>query len=141
MGVLTAILDGIVWLFTSKLGRVLIGVALVLGLLWWAHATVWQRGYDAAQTDHAKALEAAKAAQIEAVKERDALAAQIAASTQAATEAAVTDVREETDTATERVRTVVRTVTVPATCPNAMPPAVNDELRDAVKRANGVRRG
>ena len=38
MGVLTAILDGIVWLFTSRIGRALIGAALVLGLLWWAVA-------------------------------------------------------------------------------------------------------
>lgn len=128
-------------LFASRIGQGLIAALVLLALAWWAYHTVWNRGYAQASLEHEAALAIAKAAQDEAEKARDALAAQIAASTQAATEAAVTDVREQTQTSAERVRTVVRTVTVPANCPNAMPPAVNEELRDAVKRANGVRRG
>lgn len=51
MSALTAILDGIVWLFTSRIGRALIGTVLLLALLWWAYSTVWQRGYDAAAAE------------------------------------------------------------------------------------------
>jgi len=37
----------------------------------------------------------------------------------------------------ERVRIITRTITVPAGCPVALPDSVQDELRQAVRAANG----
>lgn len=44
------------WLFGSRIGQGLL-LAAALGLaLWWAYATVWQRGYDVAADEGATAL-------------------------------------------------------------------------------------
>ncbi len=64
------------WLVTSQIGRALL-LATALGLaLWWAYATVWQRGYDVAAAEGDARLRSMQA-QIEAecrAREREARA-------------------------------------------------------------------
>lgn len=135
----------IAWLFTTKLGRIilLVGLSLVVvGLSWWAFSSHYDRvGYDRCQSEHAKALAEANARQAEENTRKNEVSSAIAAESASSSE----ELRAAADISTAETKEVIRYVyrdrpatapVRPLSCAHPVDPRVQRELDEALRRAN-----